>query len=1014
MSQVDVNKSPSKTSSTLRSDSSMRGLLQAETGGSMVQRDVCDAISGYREGSSILPETMSPCARNEVTRQWSVIVAEEQSSLARHGTLLTANAPPGRNAAELKSILGNSNARLKSGATVLSGPPVGCGTVEATTLEQAKLRARVEVDIVPESNVLVQGGFLNGVVKIRIRSRSRRESAILISSGKLRVIGFESIQNEDHRYTFFQQSALLTDVTKAFDQIFVSPADQEGFREPREGVHVLPFSMLLPLQAETGAPKGVISPHGGVALRYIAMFSIKVKERETNRRSIAHFYRDCEVWPRLNPASVLAPTPRPITTSVSRSLLRGGSGKVTLVASLHRLNWIAGQFCYVKVKVTNHSKKLIKSLTLGLVRSTVVFKPKRHLEMDGAQANHDADACQTSTMQKQVAETTLEMGEGVARGHASGKGWWTGVHASETTSFSHFLPIPANALSVTRERLLEVEYSIRVSISAGPLSSDIHVSLPINIINFLSVDPPPTHPDESPEELLRGALECEASSSQSSKALDTLLEGDDDEESQENEVLHCPRTAALPEDHTSSDLGNFANHDDNDALVQHAISSVLIDSKYAEHGSRFADLYYSSIHDNLAAEAEQPESHEGMEEETTPQLPGGESLLRSPHSSHSSIADIADLPPLRRPREPNAFVKRVQKKLEEAKKADRQNPRQHSGQATASGTEEDAAGDGQESFHSSQEDTRNPSNTGSSASRNPSRPRSCTTGSYFRPRDEMPAELEQHDDTLDDDDDDALQQRNDDLPTTYSTLAQQGSILSSSTTMPGSSKPKRLPITTTTHTCASTGANADLPQSFNVNSLVNSFPAKAGPSQSSTNNYDGGVHASLDKVESQVPCPAETGIGIAQFHYVPPRQTQAQAPASSDKIVPLIGDDSIQNHSVLEAQSASQTRVGQGGRVRSHTVTASTPQTSSSTAAPRATASLSPSPHSYPHTQTRHYEEYPNRIPSKDPGVPVTTTSAAPTIPAAKSVKDKIRELEERSKVEMNSNGFGPGSTGPL
>lgn len=39
---------------------------------------------------------------------------------------------------------------------------------------------------------------------------------------------------------------------------------------------------------------------------------------------------------------------------------------------------------------------------------------------------------------------------------------------------------------------MEVEYSIRVTISAGSLSPDVSVTLPIRIFNFISTDPPPT------------------------------------------------------------------------------------------------------------------------------------------------------------------------------------------------------------------------------------------------------------------------------------------------------------------------------------------------------------------------------------------------------------------------------------------------------------------------------------------------------------------------------------------
>ena len=120
----------------------------------------------------------------------------------------------------------------------------------------------------------------------------------------------------------------------------------------------------------------------------------------------------------------------------------GGTGKVTLRASLHRLHWIAGQQCCVKVSVMNATKKAIKSLTLTLVRSTVIFKPDARLDALNDSHNLDPDACQTSTTQKVVTESVLELGQRGARGHASAKGWWTGVGPGEYTEFSYFIQLP--------------------------------------------------------------------------------------------------------------------------------------------------------------------------------------------------------------------------------------------------------------------------------------------------------------------------------------------------------------------------------------------------------------------------------------------------------------------------------------------------------------------------------------------------------------------------------------------
>lgn len=347
--------------------------------------------------------------------------------------------------------------------------------------------------------------------------------------------------------------------------------------------------------------------------------SLKVREAETGKRSIAHFYRDCEIWPRLNPSVVLAPASVPIQATTSKSLFMGGTGKVTLTATLHRLHWVAGQQCYVKVSVANYTKKVVKSLTLTLFRTTVVFKPRPHLNVETS-TELDADACLTSTSQKQVAESTLEMSQCPGRGHASAKGWWAGVQGRQTMDFSHFLLIPVryswdrpghlihniyqpDALSISRTRLLEVEYTLRVSVSAGALTCDVDVALPIKILNFLSIDPPPATPASSSSiepVRRRSAGTCShvtgTQCSRQTAILESLDECEDEEDSSgdpatdEHDVDSADSRS--PDDDEELALGDLAIHDDTDAIVQYAITSAEIDTKYAQSATRFADLYY--------------------------------------------------------------------------------------------------------------------------------------------------------------------------------------------------------------------------------------------------------------------------------------------------------------------------------------------------------------------------------------------------------------------------------------
>lgn len=181
-----------------------------------------------------------------------------------------------------------------------------------------------------------------------------------------------------------------------------------------------------------------VLPHD--LLTFYAYSSFKVKCPDNNERSIAHFYRNCEIWPRLNPSAVLCTAPRPLLAQTSKNLFRGGKGKIDLTAQLHRLHWIAGQRCYLKLSVTNDTKKTVKSLTLTLIRTTTVFKPHPHL--DALPRCADPDACQTSTTRKQVAVSVLEMGQSGEKGHASAKGWWSGVPSNHKLEFSHFILLP--------------------------------------------------------------------------------------------------------------------------------------------------------------------------------------------------------------------------------------------------------------------------------------------------------------------------------------------------------------------------------------------------------------------------------------------------------------------------------------------------------------------------------------------------------------------------------------------
>lgn len=275
------------------------------------------------------------------------------------------------------------------------------------------------------------------------------------------------------------------------------------------------------------------------------------------------------------------------------------------------------------------------------------------------------------------------------------------------------------SLTVSRSRLVEIQYTVRVSVSSGPLASNVEVELPIHVINFLSVDPPPTAPN-MPNKRFR------TSPFESGRTVATTLREDtmnpdnlstsDFRQEEEIKEIHPPweEDIAPP----LNELGNLSINDDTDEVIHQAVSSAAIDSRYAQHGGRFSDLYYSAIpsvpsRSNLTAEV-----YESAMETRAP-LTKAQSYISTPLKS--SIASSSDSTPSRKtPKTPNRFPERVQEKLLEANKDGR--------------------------LGHTLEDSYFPSHS-SSLSQSPSPaiaplPASKSHGSYFRSRDDMPDTVE--------------------------------------------------------------------------------------------------------------------------------------------------------------------------------------------------------------------------------------------------------------------------------
>jgi hypothetical protein len=245
----------------------MEGLLLAETGGGMVALDVFNSTTGFKEGLPISQDNLSPERPRPRSRYHSF---DSQSTPKRRGTLSNPVIVSAAASKELKGILGNTHYRLKAGASMSSSlADDTTGSDERLLLEQAKSHALVEVDVALESNTCVQGGSLQGSVVVNVLPHPRGYFA-QITETKLRVVGFEFVPSTDDRHIFYQESQPVSSLSGSWNAPFDSELDDDGFARAKIGLHIIPFSLFLPIAGTCGDSKGVFYS-SGASVRYIIM-----------------------------------------------------------------------------------------------------------------------------------------------------------------------------------------------------------------------------------------------------------------------------------------------------------------------------------------------------------------------------------------------------------------------------------------------------------------------------------------------------------------------------------------------------------------------------------------------------------------------------------------------------------------------------------------------------------------------------------------------------------------------
>lgn len=243
----------------------------------------------------------------------SFVEASATADLHRQPTLLTTGASTVRRRKELDRLLAPNPKHLSFGSFASSHerkkPLSGSSSRTAAShrraasessvpstslpspvaLEQAKgaNRARVELDLVLETPLVVEGGQLKGRLDVRVRQLRGREEEVWISKPKIRIIGFEGascrfapvrgrllntadlaeLASGDGRYVFFHHAATIDSPEFSSSACSDSDGDAEDFYRARVGQHTVPVEMLVPIGR--GA-KGPWKGKQGV-VRYIAI-----------------------------------------------------------------------------------------------------------------------------------------------------------------------------------------------------------------------------------------------------------------------------------------------------------------------------------------------------------------------------------------------------------------------------------------------------------------------------------------------------------------------------------------------------------------------------------------------------------------------------------------------------------------------------------------------------------------------------------------------------------------------
>ena len=350
---------------------------------------------------------------------------------------------------------------------------------------------RVGIEVFMDNDLVVEGGSLHGCIRLNVPNHTDPSSAMLMAQPRVRLIGYECLPGEDIRHIFYRHMTLI-DGDRSLDgptepymlhgssalsqseggeesilPCFASLPDTEGYYLGQGGVHVIPFSMSLPMGK--GAKGGYHSD--GCEVGYILIASVRVKAFGEQHSGVALCFQKMEVHPYLNPTAELASAPRPIISHASTP--EAEARNIRLAAALHRETWVAGQRVYFEVSILNGSTDLLNVLRIALVRTETLYKAHDHIPGSKDILSHSS----TILLDETLAANQL--------GH-----WWSGAPPGRPVHFPHSLQLPSDLVTVDPGRHVSVQYALRVGVGADT-STLVEVDLPVRIIQYVSIDPPP-------------------------------------------------------------------------------------------------------------------------------------------------------------------------------------------------------------------------------------------------------------------------------------------------------------------------------------------------------------------------------------------------------------------------------------------------------------------------------------------------------------------------------------------